>query len=106
MASAFIVHMGATVMCMHAGTATPITTFPRVKVGGQPVAVQTSVYSIAGCILPPVAGGPCVTGTWVQVAMRVKAGGMPVVLQNSQAICAPTGTGLQVVSTQMRVKGE
>jgi hypothetical protein len=35
----------------------------------------------------------------------VRAGGVPVLLQDSQAICAPTGTGLNVVVTQVRVKG-
>jgi hypothetical protein len=28
-----------------------------------------------------------------------------VLLQDSQAICAPTGTGLNIVMTQIRVKG-
>jgi hypothetical protein len=37
--------------------------------------------------------------------MRVLAGGMPVLLQDSQAICTPTGTPLNIILTQMRVKG-
>jgi hypothetical protein len=28
-----------------------------------------------------------------------------VLLKNSQATCAPTGTGLNIISTQTRVKG-
>ena len=35
---------------------------------------------------------------------RVKAGGTPVLTKDSQAVCAPTGTGLNIINTQMRVK--
>ena len=35
----------------------------------------------------------------------VPAGGQPVLLQDSQAVCAPTGTPLTVVVTQVRVRG-
>jgi len=31
---------------------------------------------------------------------------MPVLLQDSVAVCAPTGTGLQVVMTQVRVTAQ
>ncbi len=103
----FLLHMGATVLCLHAGQAQPVVTNPRVKVSGQPVVTQTSTYTIAGCTLPPppAANGPCVTAQWITAATRVRAGGMPVLLQDSQAICAPSGTGLNIVVTQMRVKG-
>jgi hypothetical protein len=30
---------------------------------------------------------------------------MPLLLQDSQAICAPNGTGVNIVATQIRVKG-
>ncbi len=103
----YLLHMGATVLCMHAGQAQPAVTNPRVKVSGQPIATQTSIYTIAGCTLPPpiAANGPCVTATWVTAATRVRAAQMPVLLQDSQAICAPTGTGLNIVVTQIRAKG-
>jgi hypothetical protein len=104
----FLLHQGATVLCLHAGQAQPTAANPRVKVGGQPVVTQTAPYTIAGCTLPPptAANGPCVTAQFVTAATRVRAGGMPVLLQDSQAICAPTGTGLQVILTQIRVKGQ
>ena len=104
--SGYILHQGATVLCMHGGQAQPTAPNPRVKVGGQPVVTQPTVYTIAGCTLPPptAANGPCVTASWITAATRVKVGGMPVLLQDSQAICAPTGTGLNVVVTQVRVK--
>lgn len=103
----FLLHMGATVLCMHAGQAQPVVTNPRVKVGGQPVVTQSGTYTIAGCTLPPPpnANGPCVTAQWITAATRVRAGGAPVLLQDSQAICAPTGTGLNIVVTQTRVRG-
>jgi uncharacterized Zn-binding protein involved in type VI secretion len=102
----YLLHQGATVLCMHGGQAQPTTTDPRVKVGGQPVVTQSSLYSIAGCpFMYGSAPSPCTTGQWITAATRVKAGGMPVILQDSQAACAPNGTGLNMVNTQMRVKG-
>jgi len=102
----FILHEGAVVLCLHAGTAEPIVTNPRVQVNGQPITVQSSVYTVAGCTLPPppVANGPCVTCTWVMAAARVTASGVPVLLQDSIAVCVPTGTGVEVVYSQVRVK--
>jgi len=103
----FMLHVGATVLCAHAGQAQPVASNPRVKVGGQPVVTIANTYTVAGCTLPPpnVANGPCVTGQFVSSATRVTAGGQPVLLQDSQSICAPTGTPLSIVVTQVRVKG-
>ena len=101
----FLLHMGATILCMHAGQAQPTVTNPRVKVSGQPIVVQTSTYTVAGCPFPPLSGGPCVTAQFVSGATRIFAGGVPVLLQDSQSVCAPTGTGMNIVVTQMRVKG-
>lgn len=103
----YLLHVGATVLCSHAGQAQPTVPFPRVKVGGQPVVTQSAPYTVAGCPNPPppTSTGPCVTATWVVAATRVRAGGVPVLLQDSQAIAVPTGTPLTVVMTQFRVKG-
>ena len=102
----FLLHVGAVVQCAHGGVAQPVVPYPRVTVSGQPIVLQTGPYAIAGCpyvvVLVPV---PCVIGTWVMGATRVKASGMPVLLQDSQAICTPNGTPLEIVSTQVRVKG-
>jgi hypothetical protein len=100
-----LLHLGATVLCMHVGQAQPVASNPRVKVGGQPIVTQISTYTIAGCTFVPPSPGPCVTAQWVVAAARVKAGGVPVLLQDSQAVCVPTGTGLNIVATQVRVKG-
>ena len=98
-----IVHLGATVLCAHAGQATPTAPFPRVLVSGQPVTTLTAPYVVAGCPFPPVSGGPCVTAQWVVGATRVLAGGAPVVVQTGVAISAPTGVPLTVVVVQPRV---
>ena len=97
----FLLHSGATVQCMHAGQAQPTAINPRVKVNGQPIVTQSGTYTVAGCTSNP----PCVTAQWVSAATRVKAGGQPVLLQDSQAVCTPTGTGLNISVTQTRVKG-
>jgi len=101
----FFLHQGATVLCLHGGQAQPTSPFLRVKVSGQPVVTQPPPYTIGACTLPPNAGGPCVTAMWTSAATRVRAGSLPVLLQDSQATCAPTGTGLQITVTQVRVKG-
>ena len=98
----FILHLGATVICAHAGQATPLAPFPRVLVSGQPITTLSSPYAVAGCPFPPVSGGPCVTAQWVMSAARVLAGGAPVLVQSGVAICAPTGTPLTPVVTQPR----
>lgn len=102
----FLLHMGATVQCFHAGPAQPAGTDARVKVGGQPIVTQANSYTIAGC--PFNVGGspsPCVSAQWITAATRVRASGSPVLLQDSQAVCTPNGTGLLIVSTQTRAKG-
>jgi hypothetical protein len=102
----FLLHVGAMVMCMHGGQAQPTAPNPRVLVSGQPVVTLAAPYMVAGCpFVPPSGNGPCVTAQWITSAMRVLAGGTPVLLQDSQAICTPTGTGLNIIMTQMRVKG-
>jgi uncharacterized Zn-binding protein involved in type VI secretion len=98
-----ILHLGATILCTHAGQATPTVTEPRVTVSGQPVATIASTYLVAGCALPPNAGGPCVTAQYITSATRVTANGQPVLLQDSQSICAPTGTPLTPLIVQTRV---
>jgi hypothetical protein len=100
----FVLHQGATVLCMHGGQAQAVAPNPRVRVAGQPVVTQPGPHAVAGCPFVPPAAGPCVTAQWVTGALRVRVGGMPLLLQDSVAVCAPTGTGLQVVLTQLRVK--
>jgi uncharacterized Zn-binding protein involved in type VI secretion len=100
-----LLHLGATVRCMHppGGEARPMVANQRVRIGGKPIVTSASMYAILGCPQNP----PCATGRWQTetAATRVQAGGAPVLLRNSQARCLPTGTGLNIVATQSRVKG-
>lgn len=101
--AAAILHDGATVMCMHTGDARPAIPDQRVTVSGQKVTTPSAMYTVSRCTLPPNAGGPCASVQWVSAATRVRASGRPVLLTDSSATCIPTGTGVQVVSSQRRV---
>ena len=102
-----LLHVGATVLCAHAGQAQPTVPNPRVLVSGQPIVTMTGPYVVTGCAMPPppAGNGPCITAQWVSGAVRVFASGTPVLLQTSQAICVPTATPLTVVVAQLRVLG-
>ncbi len=102
----FLLHLGATVQCAHAGQAMPTVTNPRVTVSGQPTVTQPSPYMIAGCPFNVASAPvPCVTAQWVTAATRVMSNGMPLLLMDSQAICTPNGTPLMILVTQTRVTG-
>ena len=103
----FLVHVGATVQCLHAGQAQPTVPNPRVLVSGQPTVAVTGPWVVAGCTLPPpiAANGPCITGMWITAATRVTSLGQPLLLLDSQALCVPSGTGLLVLATQTRAAG-
>jgi hypothetical protein len=104
----FVIHAGATVMCMHGGQAQATVPNPRVVVSGQPTVCLPAPWLVAGCILPPptVANGPCITAQFTSAATRVLSQGQPLLLFDSQAICAPTGTPLQVLASQTRVTAQ
>lgn len=103
----FLLHLGAMVLCAHGGQAQPPVVSSRVKVSSQPVVTQSAQYTIAGCrfTLPSGSPMPCVTGQWITAATRVRANGEPVLLQDSQGICSPHGSPLEVVATQTRARG-
>ena len=102
-----LLHLGATVLCAHGGQAMPTAPNPRVL--GRRPADGDDGRALRG-------GGLRVTcrrqarslrdrrnGSWRQRACSCH--GQPVVLMDSQAICAPTGTPLLPVMSQMRVIG-
>jgi hypothetical protein len=97
-----VLHLGATVLCSHAGQAMPMSPFPRVMLSGQPAVNLTSPYAIAGCSLTGSAP-PCVTGQMVIGAARVMIGGAPAATMMGQSVCTPTGTPMLPVVAQMRV---
>jgi hypothetical protein len=100
----YLVQQGATVVCAHAGQAQPTQPSPRVRLSGQPAVALPAPWTVAGCTLPPAAGGPCVTAQWSAGSVRVTSQGQPLVLQGGSATCLPTGVPLQVTATQARVK--
>lgn len=102
-----LLHVGATVLCAHAGQATPTVPNPRVLVSGQPTVTFGAPWVVAGCTLPPppAANGPCITAQFVTSATRVLSNGQPLLLFDSVATCVPTGTPTMIVVTQTRVIG-
>jgi hypothetical protein len=96
-------HVGAVVLCAHAGPATPVSPFPRVLLSGQPAVTIASPYTITGCALTPTSTPPCVTGQWLSGAVRVLAGGVPLATIAGSSTCIPTGTPLLPVFAQPRV---
>jgi hypothetical protein len=96
-------HLGAVVMCSHAGSATPLVTFPRVLLSGQPVVTTLSPYTIAGCGLTGSGSPICVLGLWSSGAARVLAGGAPVATMAGSSSCLLTGSPMLPLSAQVRV---
>lgn len=96
-------HLGATVLCSHAGQATPLVPFPRLLLSGQPAVTLSSPYAVAACALTGTPNPPCVTAQWIVGAVRVLAGGAPLLTMMGQAVCVPTGTPLLPVAAQTRV---
>ena len=103
----FLLHVGATVICTHGGQAQPTAPNPRVMVNGMPTVTLAAPYVVVGCPFN-VSGAPspCVTAQWVMAATRISSNGQPLLLQDSQAICAPNGTLLNILVTQTRVSGQ
>lgn len=102
----FLLHVGATVMCPHAGQAQPTVPSQRVMVSGQPIVLQNAPHMVAGCGLTGTSAPPCTAATWTTGAKRVFSMGVPVLLQDSMATCPSSGGTLLVVQTQLRVTGE
>jgi hypothetical protein len=103
----FLLHVGATVLCAHGGQAQATAPNPRVRLSGQPIVTLSAPHTVAGCPFSTPSGPmPCVIAQWTVGAIRVRAGGTPVLLQDSQATCVPNGTLVNIVTTQMRVRGQ
>jgi hypothetical protein len=102
----YLLDQSATVLCLHGGQAQATVPNSRVKISGQTTMQQPNPWTIAGCPFNTGSPVPCVTAQWITAATRVKSSGMPLLLQDSQAVCVPNGTGLNVIVTQMRVKAQ
>ena len=96
-----VVHLGATVSCLHGGSATTAAGFARVTISGQPVVTLKTLYSIAGCGLS--GASPCASARFVKGASRVQAGGSPVATLASTSSCVPTGAKLVPLQQTNRV---
>jgi uncharacterized Zn-binding protein involved in type VI secretion len=107
----FLVQVGATAMCPHAGQVSIVSSNTRVLLGGQPAATLGDQFLIAGCpfTIPPAKPQPCVKVQWLAPATRVLIGGQPAILQTSSGLCLsaeqiPQGPP-NVIVTQLRVQG-
>jgi len=101
----FLLHVGATVTCSHAGSAQPTTPNPRVTVMGMPTVTMASPYLVTACSLTPTGAPFCVNAQWVSAATRISSNGQPLLLMDSQAVCAQNGNPLLVLATQTRTSG-
>jgi hypothetical protein len=103
----YLLDQSAVVLCMHRGRAEPLVSNPRVKVLGQQTVQQVNPWIISGCSFSTGAGPQaCTTAEWTSAALRVKSSGQPLLLQDSQAICTPNGTGVNITMTQTRVTAQ
>jgi len=101
----FVIHAGATVLCIHGGQAQPTAPNARVTVSAMPTTTLATPYLIAGCTFPAMVPGapPCVTAQFITAATRVSSMGQPLLLVDSQALCVPNGTPVLILSAQPRV---
>lgn len=99
----FLLHVGATVLCSHAGQAMASVPNARVMVSSQPTALLADPWTVAGCPGIPSSVPPCVTGQWITGSTRVLSNGMPLVIASSQGLGMPSGTPLLPVVMQTRV---
>jgi hypothetical protein len=76
---------------------------PRVTIEGQPTALISGQWVVAGCPLVPPPLPPCVSAQWVTGTMRVTSTGQPLVVQSGAAVSIPNGTPLLPVAVQARV---
>ena len=103
----FLLHVGATVLCTHAGQAQPTVPNPRVTVSGQPTVTLATPYVIAGCTLPPpsAANGPCVTAQFTTAATRLTSNGQPLLLLDQPGDLRAHRHAAVIVVTQTRATG-
>src|SRR3989304_10065486 len=95
----YLLHVGATVLCAHAGQAQPPAPNPRVKVSGQPIVTQTCLYTIAGCTQASIPAPFCTTANWVLAGLRVLSMSVSVRARVCSVLSWLPGAPLNVVMT-------
>lgn len=98
----FILHENAVIMCKHGGQVKHVVVVPQVKVSNNAIVVQPNPHVVTGCPLPPTP--PCVQAIWTSAATKVTSFGQPVLLKSSKATCPAPGTGVDIITTQIRAK--
>ncbi|SRR6266508_3959536 len=104
-----MVTVGATLLCPHSGQVSIVSSNTRVMLSGQPAALLSDNYPIAGCTFTVgTKPQPCVRVQWLVPATRVFVNKEPVIVDNSSGMCLsaeqiPQGPP-RVVATQVRVK--
>jgi uncharacterized Zn-binding protein involved in type VI secretion len=106
----FLLNVGATGMCPHAGPLQIVPGQVKVLLGGQPAATASDQFLITGCpfTVPPAKPQPCVTAKFIP-AVKVLLSGNPAVLKGGGVICQsaeqiPQGPPTITV-TQLKVTG-
>ncbi|MGO9237000.1 MAG: hypothetical protein ACLP4V_24110 [Methylocella sp.] len=99
----YLIQQGATVTCVHGGQATPTVPNAAVTLSATPSCLMSDPWLVAGCPGIPPGVPPCVTGQWVMGTARVTSYGQPLLVQSGEAVCAPNGTPLLPLVTQLRV---
>lgn len=105
-------HVAAGLSCPHGAPAQVVSANARVLVSGQPVALTSDTFPVAGCPFQvPVGAGtkpqPCVQLRWIAPAVRVTVLGQPVLTATSTGLALsaegiPQGPPI-VTATQPRV---
>jgi hypothetical protein len=99
-----ILHLGAQLMCAHAGQATPTSTSPSVQVLKKPITTLSNQYVVAGCTFPAmsVGGPPCVKGQFA-AATKVFSNGQPVLIYDASALAMPNSVPVAAMGLQKLV---
>jgi hypothetical protein len=97
--SGFVITQSTGLKCVHSPGPTPDITYPRVKIGGQPIVLQGYPYTIKTCTVQT----KCTAGSWTKGAQKVRAGGIPVAISTGVSLLAPAGS-FTVLLVQQRVR--
>lgn len=95
--------------CPHGGTVSIAPSNSKVTLGGDPIALSTDTFVIAGCgFVVGSAPSPCTQVQWITTALQTTADGLRPLTTDSVGLCIG-GIGVQgpvqIKSTQSKVSG-